>query len=81
MGSKFYDLYEFDLLTDKENRITQDARAFSPVYNSNDSTLFYISTNGGNQNIYMIDLVSRSTQKLTDFSYKPIWEYKWCDFK
>ena len=72
VGSKFYDLYEFDLLTDKENRITQDARAFSPVYNSNDSTLFYISTNGGNQNIYMIDLVSRSTQKLTDFSNQEI---------
>ena len=72
VGSKYYDIYEFNLLTKKEYRVTSDARAFSPVYNYNDSTLFYISTKGGNQNIYMIDLESRATEQLTNFSDQEI---------
>ena len=55
-GSKYYDLYEYDLLNKKEFRLTQDARAFSPVFVPKDSTLFYLATFDGTQNIFKIDL-------------------------
>ena len=66
-GSKYYDLYEYDFSTKKEFRLTKDARAFSPVFSSKDSAIFYLATFDGTQNIFKIDLHLKSTEKLTDF--------------
>ena len=66
-GSKYFDLYEFDLNTEQETRLTKDARAFSPYFVPMDSTLIYLATQDGGQNIYRIDLKSQKTQQLTNF--------------
>ena len=66
-GSKYFDLYEYDLNTEQETRLTKDSRAFSPCFISKDSTLIYLATHDGGQNIYRIDLKSRKTQRLTNF--------------
>jgi len=47
VGSKYYDLFEYNFITKKEFQITRDARAFSPVFTDNDSSLFYLSTKDG----------------------------------
>ena len=66
-GSKYFDLYEFDLNKEQETRLTKDARAFSPYFVPMDSTLIYLATQDGGQNIYRINLKSRKTQRLTNF--------------
>ncbi len=66
-GSKYFDLYEYDLNTEQETRLTKDARAFSPYFIPKDSTLIYLATHDGGQNIYRIDLKYRKTQRLTNF--------------
>ncbi len=67
-GSKYYDLYEFNLDTKIEARLTVDARAFSPVYIADDSTIVYLATYDGEQNIFKINLKTRTTQRLTDLA-------------
>ena len=66
-GSKYFDLYEYNLNTEQETRLTKDARAFSPYFIPMDSTLIYLATQDGGQNIYRIDLKSQKTQQLTNF--------------
>ena len=52
VGSKYYDIYEYNILTKKERRLTYDARAFSPVFSEKDSSIFFLATYDGTQNIY-----------------------------
>ncbi len=72
VGSKYYDLYEYNFSAKKEFRITKDARAFSPVFSARDSALFYLATKDGTQNIFKIDLNTKSTEQLTNFSDREI---------
>ena len=72
VGSKYYDLYEYNFDSKKEFKITTDARAFSPVFSLKDSALFYLATKDGTQNIFMINLNSKSTEKITDFNNQEI---------
>lgn len=67
VGSSYYDIYEYDLNLSKEMKVTNDARAFSPLYIGNNH-LFYISTKDGSQNIYLLELESKNTTKITDFN-------------
>ena len=67
-GSKFFDIYEYHINDKKENRLTIDSRGFSPCFIPSDSSLAYLSTYDGGQNIYLIDLKSRNSQKITNFS-------------
>ena len=62
-GSKFFDIYEYHINDKKENRLTIDSRGFSPCFIPSDSSLAYLSTYDGGQNIYLIDLKSRKSQK------------------
>ena len=71
-GSKYYDIYEYNINDKKENRLTIDSRGFSPCFISSDSSLAYLATYDGGQNIYLIDLNSRKTQKITNFSDRRI---------
>jgi len=67
-GSKYYDLYEYNFVTEKETRLTINSRAFSPVFIPQDSSLIYLATADGGQNIFKVDLQTKSTRKLTDFN-------------
>ncbi|MBE59795.1 MAG: hypothetical protein CMG40_00825, partial [Candidatus Marinimicrobia bacterium] len=72
VGSRYYDLYEYNFRTKKEFQITRDGRAFSPVFSSNDSTLFYLSTKDGTHNIFKIDLNSKFTEQMTRLNNREI---------
>ena len=71
-GSKYYDIYSFDVETEKEERLTIDARAFNPVFIQKDSSIAYIATYDGGQDIYKLDLKSKNSEKLTDFKERPM---------
>ena len=71
-GSKYYDIYSFDVETVKEERLTIDARAFNPVFIQKDSSIAYIATYDGGQDIYKLDLKSKNSEKLTDFKERPM---------
>ncbi|MEE8334821.1 MAG: hypothetical protein V3S48_00115, partial [Candidatus Neomarinimicrobiota bacterium] len=66
-GSKYFDLYQYNINSKKESRLTENARAFSPIFIAHDSSLIYLATEDGGQNIFRINLKTKSTIKLTDF--------------
>ena len=71
-GSKFYDIYSFDLDNEKEQRLTYELRAFSPVFIEHDSSIAYLATYDGGQDIYIFDLKSNNSKKVTDFKDRPM---------
>jgi hypothetical protein len=66
-GSKYFDIYEYDLEKKKEKRITRHQRAYNPVFISSDSSLAFLSSHDGSQNIYYLSLKTEKISKLTDF--------------
>jgi len=74
-GSKFFDIYEYHVKSEKETRLTWDARAFSPVFIDLDSSIAFLSTFDGTQNIFKLDLKSGESTQLTDFENRPILSY------
>jgi len=71
-GSKYFDIYEFELATEKEVRLTIDARAFSPVYIPTDSSIAFLSTYDGGQNVFLYHFNSDSIEQLTHFDHRPM---------
>ena len=71
-GSKFYDIYSYDLESEEEQRLTFDLRAFNPVFIEHDSSIAYLATYDGGQDIYMFDLRSKNSKKITDFKDRPM---------
>ena len=74
-GSRFYDIYSYDFQNDKEERLTKDLRAFSPVFISKDSSIAYLATYDGGQDVYLLDLKLNTSKKLTDFIDRPMISY------
>ena len=74
-GSKFYDIFSYDIKEEKETRLTYDARSFNPVYIKRLESLAYISTYDGNQNIFLLDLNNLETKKITDFNEQTMITY------
>ena len=71
-GSRFYDIFLYDLETGKESRITTGSRGFSPVVIEDDSLIAYVATKGGSQDIYLYDIKKNSIKQLTSFDERPI---------
>ena len=71
-GSKFYDLYSYDIITEKEERLTNDSRAFNPVFIKKDSTIAFISTYDGGQNLNIYNPKSNSYKRITNFTERPM---------
>ena len=57
---------------EEEKRLTNDLRAFSPVFIENDSTIAYLATYDGGQDIYLLDLKSNNSTKVTNFQNRPM---------
>lgn len=66
-GSRWYDLYEYSFENQKAVRLTQGARAFSPVLLQGDSLLAYLAAKDGTHNIFLINLNTRESEKITNF--------------
>ena len=71
-GSKFYDIYSYNLKTEKEHRLTTDNRAYNPIYIPKDSSIAYLATYDGGQDLYILDLKTKSSKKVTDFDQRPM---------
>ncbi len=54
-GSKYYDLYKFDLNTEEEERLTTDARLTSPIYIETLNLIASITSYDGTSNILVSD--------------------------
>ena len=78
-GSRFYDIYSYDFDKDEEERLTIDARAFSPVFIEKDSAIAYLSTYDGGQDLYLLDLKTSTTSRLTNFTDRPMISYLYYD--
>jgi len=85
-GSKWYDLYQYSFEDEDEERLTRGARSFSPVV-LNDSLLAYLAVEDGTHNVFLVNLSTRESEKITDFdngrqlfglSYEP--ERNWLIF-
>ena len=71
-GSRFFDLFSYNIATKKEKRLTKDSRGFNPVFIEKDSSLAFIATYDGGQDLYILDLKTESIKKITDFSNRPM---------
>jgi len=71
-GSRYFDIYSYNLATKEEERLTKDKRAFNPVFIEKDSSLAFIATYDGGQDLYILDLKTKSIKKITDFSNRPM---------
>ena len=50
-GSKFFDLYSFDIIEEKEEQLTESLRLFSPVYDEENDKIIAINTYDGTSNL------------------------------
>ena len=71
-GSKYYDLYEYDLNLKKEKRLTYGARSFSPSYIKTDSSIAFLATYDGAQDVYIYNLRTDNVLKITDIEHRPM---------
>lgn len=71
-GSRYFDIYMFDFDKKKETRITKNQRAYNPVYIEKDSSIAFLSTHDGGQNIFRLNLKKNTIQKLTSYDDKSI---------
>ncbi len=66
-GFRFSDLYRLDLEAEKETRLTQQARAFSPVYGPDGAEIAFVGQSDGTTNLYVFDVAGDSMRQLTHF--------------
>ncbi len=71
-GSKFFDVYMYDLDKKKETRITKHQRAYNPVFIEKDSSIAFLSTYDGGQNIFRLNLEKNTIQKMTSYEDRSI---------
>ncbi len=86
-GSRFYDLYLYDLEKRKETRLTRDARAHSPGFSPDGRSVVFVINRDGTQNLAMMELPTRKVRSLTHYRageqvYQPRWspDGKWILF-
>ena len=76
-GSKYFNLYSYDLIEKEETQLTEDMRLTSPVFNNKNNKIYAINTYDGTSNIIASDLDFSPPEKtarvssfnqLTDFN-------------
>ena len=58
--------------SEEEKRLTYDARAFNPVFMEHDSSIAFLATYDGGQDIHILDLETNRSIKITDFTDRPM---------
>ncbi|RMF61926.1 MAG: hypothetical protein D6743_12865 [Calditrichaeota bacterium] len=77
-GSRYYDLYIYDLAKRKKQRVTRALRAHSPDWSPDGKRLVFVVGKDGTENIATIELASGKIEFLTEFKngeqvYQPRW--------
>lgn len=71
-GYSYFDLFSYNLNTDKETRLTNSSRAISPVLLEKHNAVAYIAMDSGKQSIFSYSLDYRSIKKVYEFDDRRI---------
>lgn len=76
--SKVFDIYRFDLLNEKEERLTFGLRAMNPRISNDGTKIVFAYGSGGTLNIGTSDADGKNVRQLTSFAdgeqvYTPVW--------
>ena len=67
-GSKFFDLYSFDMIEEKEEQLTEGLRLFSPVYDKENNRIVGVNTYDGTSNLVVGNQDFSEYEVLTNFN-------------
>lgn len=67
-GSVVYDLYEYELSTEKETRLTTNLRAYSPSYSPDGKLICFVVNKDGTMNLQYADANGKNNDPLTSFN-------------
>ena len=76
--AKLSDLYRYDLLNEKEERLTHSLRAWNPKISADGTKLVFAYGSDGTVNIGVSDSIGKDVRRVTDFAngeqvYTPVW--------
>jgi hypothetical protein len=77
-GHLYYDLYMYDINTDKESQVTIGRRAFNPAYSPDGSQIAFVYATDGTINIGLVDADGTNFRAVTGFkngeqAFNPSW--------
>lgn len=67
-GTVIFDLYEYDINSKEEKRLTEDLRAFSPSYSPDGKSLVFIVNKDGSLNLVIADSKAKNQKRLTAYN-------------
>ncbi len=84
-GYLYGDLYEITLESEKEVRLTHDARASHPAYAPNGRRIAFVSQRDGSTNVTVLETASGNARSVTSFVdgtqvSDPAWQGEWIYF-
>ncbi|MDQ3019063.1 MAG: biopolymer transporter Tol [Bacteroidota bacterium] len=65
--STVFDLYEYDLKSEKEKRLTENKRAYSPSYSPDGKIICYVVNKDGTLNLEIAESNGKNNDRLTKF--------------
>ncbi|HDL18364.1 MAG TPA: hypothetical protein ENH29_04865 [Bacteroidetes bacterium] len=66
-GSKYFDLFLYNLNSKKEKQLTRGARARNPMFSHDSNSIVCVSGRDGTDNLSVYDVTSGTLQKITSF--------------
>jgi Tol biopolymer transport system component len=66
-GTVIYDLYEYDIKSEEEKRLTEGLRAFSPTYSPDGKSIAFIVNKDGTLNLAVSDANGKNVKKITRY--------------
>ena len=65
-GSSYFDIYKYNIIEDKENRLTYNSRLLSPIFIPSKNKIAAINNYDGTSNILISDIDTINFQKITN---------------
>ena len=66
-GSIYFDIYEYDLIKDNEERVTYDSRLISPIFIPEENKIVAINNYDGTSNILISDIYNVDFKQITNY--------------
>ncbi len=67
-GSIFFDIYKYDVIKDKEDRLTYNSRLISPLFISGKNKIVAIKNYDGTSNLFISDIDSLDFKQITNYN-------------
>jgi Tol biopolymer transport system component len=65
-GNQYLDIFVYDFEKKKEEKLTEGLRAANPAVSPDGKSIAYTATDDGTRNLYIYDIGSKTSRKLTD---------------